>query len=433
METNMIFYGAGNYAKSKLNYLIDLYGEPACFVDSDVHKHNSFIGKYKIVSLLEAIAKYPSSSVAITTDKGFYKEIKNHLLSIGFPEKRLLSYHITNNTNTENCKMRTRYGCPYMQSWVFVHSTHISTCCFSHRPIVSYTNQSLSYSDIDNGLERLNEWRTTNINQLTKGKKTSCFGCQYMQYGNFKDEFEITAIGINGGHAGCSCNLRCIYCNEWESIIKAGIQALSSYEIIMHLADKYKQIRHYLPCNGEMMVLPDRDLLLKFLNTNNWTMKLMTNGVIYNHDAAEITSRPWSSITVSLDAGTRDTYKKIKRVDVFDNVVANLTLYAEAGSHIELKYILLPGINESVNDISEFVDIARQIKPECIALSNDLFDYHIGTKKGKEQAYNDKMTEERFMVFAYFVARIKESGMTPFIVRDRFSAPDYARLSAIIN
>ena len=71
-------------------------------------------------------------------------------------------------------------------------------------------------------------------------------------------------------------------------------------------------------------------------------------------------------INVSLDAGTAETFAKIKQVDCFDKVVTNLRLYSRDGGGIDLKYILMDGINLGKQDLDGFLDIAKEVSAAVI-------------------------------------------------------------------
>jgi pyruvate-formate lyase-activating enzyme len=203
------------------------------------------------------------------------------------------------------------------------------------------------------------------------------------------------------------------------------------------LAKKFEDLGFTIPCAGEISVLADRDKLLDFWLERNWGVQFMTNAVIYNETIAEILKNPDSSIIVSIDCGSRETCRKVKRADVFNNIVSNIKKYRETGGRMELKYVLLPGYNDELNDIDGFAEIVAGIKPWRAVLSFDVLEYRnksqIGNIKPRNIAYNEKMSESLFATCAYFVARIKETGIPIAIASDRFSNPDYERLSVLIK
>ena len=65
--------------------------------------------------------------------------------------------------------------------------------------------------------------------------------------------------------------------------------------------------------------------------------------------------------TTSLDAGTRETFKKIKQVDSFERVLENLRKYPLKNTNFLLKYIFLEGVNDNEADIDGFYEIAKDI------------------------------------------------------------------------
>ena len=64
-------------------------------------------------------------------------------------------------------------------------------------------------------------------------------------------------------------------------------------------------------------------------------------------------------LLTSLDAGTRETFKAIKRVDRFDRVVENLKKYPTDKTRLMLKYIFLEGVNDNEADIDGYYEIVK--------------------------------------------------------------------------
>ena len=81
---------------------------------------------------------------------------------------------------------------------------------------------------------------------------------------------------------------------------------------------------------------------------------------------------------VSPDCGNRDLYKKIKRVDAFDKVVENLKKYTQvqpSNSNVQLKYIVIPTLNDNFDDLKEFIDLAKSCDIHKISLDIELWWY----------------------------------------------------------
>jgi adenine C2-methylase RlmN of 23S rRNA A2503 and tRNA A37 len=84
---------------------------------------------------------------------------------------------------------------------------------------------------------------------------------------------------------------------------------------------------------------------------------------------------PYSSINLSIDAGTPETWAKVKGVDNFDEVVRNLYKYAKACNRpeqITLKYIIIPGINDDLDDFLGVLKIMKDLQINAIAISRDV-------------------------------------------------------------
>lgn len=57
---HVIFYGAGQNAKIKYQNWIKEGLMPVCFVDADINKQHTLFDKWEILSLYEALNKYPN-------------------------------------------------------------------------------------------------------------------------------------------------------------------------------------------------------------------------------------------------------------------------------------------------------------------------------------------------------------------------------------
>jgi len=88
MNKQLIFYGAGNYAKSALDKLVDFGYVPTCFADADASKHYKKIStsnglEYEILPLHEAIDLYPNYELVITVIKASFSEVRRELIQSG--------------------------------------------------------------------------------------------------------------------------------------------------------------------------------------------------------------------------------------------------------------------------------------------------------------------------------------------------------------
>ena len=135
-----------------------------------------------------------------------------------------------------------------------------------------------------------------------------------------------------------------------------------------------------------------------------------TNSFKYDEGIAQhLRDNAHSLLFLSMDAGLPETWKKVKGVDNFEQVVSNLVKYhntAAAAGKIRLKYIVLPGINDTWEDYVSFVNIAKLLKVENVQISRD---------------YMNRVSmspEERTVLVsaaAYLLALCQKSGVPVFL------------------
>ncbi len=125
--------------------------------------------------------------------------------------------------------------------------------------------------------------------------------------------------------------------------------------------------------NGEFCANKHCDDILDILIKSKWRSVIMSNMTIYKEKFAEfLNTGRLTYIQVSLDSGTRETYAKVKGVDLFDKVMDNFKRYPLHKTFLDLKYIFLEGYNDNEIDIDAFFNIAKEVGCKQISLSSNL-------------------------------------------------------------
>ncbi len=122
---------------------------------------------------------------------------------------------------------------------------------------------------------------------------------------------------------------------------------------------------------GEPTLMPGfGDLLQLILEYGPW-VTLTTNGTRFNHTLAKT---PLANLTIicSVDAGTRETYRKLKQGDQYEAVWENLADYAAGGKTLVTKYILVPGNTDS-GEIIAFLERSSRVGVHHVVLDVDAF------------------------------------------------------------
>jgi MoaA/NifB/PqqE/SkfB family radical SAM enzyme len=167
------------------------------------------------------------------------------------------------------------------------------------------------------------------------------------------------------------CNLDCVWCNS-KSIRELRNTELS-YDTLMSLAE-------FLPSwgveavtiagGGEPLTNPSTGNFIDALVKNGVQVGVITNGTLMDEFLPQLSKCVW--VSVSIDAGNQDTYKKLKGGrDVFNSVIANTGFLVEYSKYfkglltsdlpaygVTYKYLLHPG---NVHEVHLAAKIAKNL------------------------------------------------------------------------
>lgn len=423
---SIVYYGAGKTLRDNIEHFVNETGMPVCFCDLDKLKHGTVLeicgeGR-EILSLDEVLSRYP--------DCEFYLTVADQHALMCF------NYLVEQGVNPERIKLFgdrvIGLGCRNLSHYLYVQSWEVRVCAHPpHSKGFRFDKQVISENDVKEKLAELEVWRNRTMDLLRENKKTECDGCSALMYGVYPKKPRVTILGVGPNFAGGTrCNAKCIYCNQKSLMNKGSDQTLSSYDIHRICSEVYDDLDHILLADGEPSILRNVDRLFSLANNKDWSLNFNTNAIIYSDLFAEtLAKKNESFIAVALDSGTRKTYKAIKGADVFEKVVANLHKYKAKGCRIILKYILLPGYNDNLEDINGFIKIAKDIQVQQITLSQNFSGYKNGipTKNADEM----NMPETLFLYFTYFLARLKEECLPWDFQIEFISKHDFERLEKL--
>ena len=360
MEEQIIFYGAGEWAQNNLDRLLKWGLRPLCFVDKNDKKHHTFIksggGAYEILPLSLVTERYPDYKLYLTIDAKNLKHTASYLKEQGIPDERL---------NFLGRQMRI--GCKFLGSSILISGINIRVCCMNN--VIDPKFFVIPYENLDDGLSRYKEiWHelTENFKNGIAGK---CAGCLRLSEDFYDNELKIQNVLFTTGFYKDVCTVKCIYCKE---INKCNKSKMDLYDSIKQIIEKFDDNLDFIQfANGEFLAREDADEILNYLSKLRYKIRLTTNATVYKDSFMRMLHlKKVYFINCSLDCGTKETYVKIKRRDLFTKVVENLYKYSKECPLVELKYIMLPDINDNMNDIEGFVNIAKTIKANVIISAN---------------------------------------------------------------
>ena len=427
----VLLFGCGFQGKELYQYIDHSNTTVLAFLDNRLHG-SSFDG-VEIVHP-KMLSNYKYDKIIITPEcESLSAEIEQQLYDYGVSEEKFISLRDTGKHKDYVHLMRDgieyRRGCGSLGELIVFSASHITPCCVSaYGKRIEYEDKILTVSIVRRCIQEFRSWVSKTIELLCTDKPTDCDGCTLLKWGYYPKNPEIKRIVVGGGFVDTVCNCRCIYCHQTRERSLKTPQTLTGYDIYRIGFDEFgDSIKSVVLADGEITALPHCDKLLELVIENGWSAYIVTNAIIYNEKLARILNRPNSALNVSIDAGTAETYRKIKGLDAFSEVLSNLERYAKVAP-IELKYILLPGINDAFEDVNGFISIAKGLNVCKVILSHDSLNM---AKAQDSNATHISITEPQYAMYCYFAARCKEEGLPVFYAYDYFLKDDCTRMDII--
>jgi wyosine [tRNA(Phe)-imidazoG37] synthetase (radical SAM superfamily) len=175
------------------------------------------------------------------------------------------------------------------------------------------------------------------------------------------------------------CNSFCIYCVDLpdELLIEDVTQSSyfnpnDTYDIVPIVKDLVE--KDLLSSNatiefagGEPTIYYKFDEALKILvDAGVKNIIINTNAIRYSKEIENAISKGVADVVVSVDAGTKEVHRKIKRVASYDKVIENLTNYCKAKkpenkNRVWSKFIIVDGVNDKEEEIQKWIMKAKEM------------------------------------------------------------------------
>ena len=271
-----------------------------------------------------------------------------------------------------------QYSCINLNNQITFYPNAIDSCCsgFSSPRFYNFVNKKIDY---DNLLDSKFKF----VEDFKNGKTLpSCKNCPHLQEYDENLRFnKFTKILVSHFTA---CNCSCIYCVRDSYPFKKEKHSKQNYELVPVIKEMYKRkliSEEQLDVEfqgGDIGCLKEFNNLVKiFSEKSNAHFRFFTNNIVYYDVIKNLLNENRAELVVSLDCGTSETYKKIKRVDRFDKVIENLSKYVKFSkySNILVKYILIKGVNDNFSELESFLFLIKRIGLRCFCIEIDYNDY----------------------------------------------------------
>ena len=242
-----------------------------------------------------------------------------------------------------------------------------------------------------------------------------CTGCEALEEFVFEG-FDYGSMQVNhiiwNNFRGC--NSRCVYCTENNSKI------LESYTAYKIAEDLYQE--GFLAENtkidfggGEPTMLPNLKDYLQFGYDHHWRQTINTSGILFSQDIYDGLSQG-VSVQISPDAGTRQTYQKVKRCDCFDRVWNHIGRYCDYPDQVSVKYIVFSW-NSSQEDLDGFVAQCKKHGVKRVVVSGEGSAIFGSAADG----YTWEFGEREEAACAYLIQECLNNGLAVYFSSGNFS------------
>lgn len=263
-----------------------------------------------------------------------------------------------------------KFFCDELNKTLTCMNGNIMSCCSGRTAPIYYQNYKGEKITKENFLKLKEE--IFNLMDEENIDKTPCKGCFYLRERNENDKISETFNMINVSH-WVQCNCGCIYCarhNETRGEITTKTIKSYYYDFLPVLKQLYKENlidkENLTVCiqGGDISILKEFEPIIKeFLKQGIKKFDILSNNINYKPIIKKLLDKDLTTYNTSLDCGTRETFKKIKKVDKFNDCIKNLKKYARSKhkENISVKYILLEHFNDNKEEITSFVNLMEEI------------------------------------------------------------------------
>ena len=175
------------------------------------------------------------------------------------------------------------------------------------------------------------------------------------------------------------CNSNCIYCDAPRD--KYVLEHTKPYKVLPLIKDMIKN--NILKKDGTIdfaggeptIYCEFEDLLHEFIKNDFNRIIIHTNAIKKSNSIIKGLKKGVVRTLVSIDAGSKEIHRKVKQVDSYDKVWNNLKEYAKhqpkGADYVKAKYIIVPGLNDSEDEINMWLHKCKDINIKSVVLNLD--------------------------------------------------------------
>ncbi len=275
-------------------------------------------------------------------------------------------------------KLHKFVSCDWLEHGIiFDHCNLIRVCCSQcneggGKPILvhNYHGEILDWDKIFNLKKEMRDV------QRSGDVYSKCKGCILLHEDEWDNDNYINKLLLTHW---VNCNCQCIYCPAIrDEELKRVNKHYDILPILKNMCDNKILNKHaYISiAGGESTIYPEfEDMLHLLLDYGCDNILINSSGIKYSKAIEKGLAEHKLELVISIDAGCKETYEKIKLVKTYDIVTENLRKYSKAqGENKHLlcsKYIIVPEYNDSETEIELWLKNSREMDIEQVAIDVD--------------------------------------------------------------
>lgn len=267
------------------------------------------------------------------------------------------------------------YSCYWLNSGIHFTKDNVRFCCYEY---LHSKNENIIFDKYNGEIidyDKFFEFKD-NYKNLAKNNDIhpNCKGCIYLEEKEWDDSNYFDHFLFNHW---LNCNSNCFYCEQSYFPKHYRRQYYDVYPILIDMKKNNLLKATNESCvvfgGGEPTLLSEFDRLVDlFMNENFYNIRVNSSGIKYSISLENALKEGAASLVVSPDSGSKDVYKKIKRVDAFDIVWKNISKYSKKAKNpdsVKAKYILIKSVNDNKNEIDKFFNLCIKNGVKSVSLS----------------------------------------------------------------
>jgi molybdenum cofactor biosynthesis enzyme MoaA len=248
-------------------------------------------------------------------------------------------------------------SCHLIEHGISIDVESIKACCLSREfnkgqlmILPKFFNSTIDW-------EKLFEIKKQQRKHQQNEDLTACEGCYNLREEDWDEDDYISFINFD---YWSQCNSNCIYCGVQANKPKSKNNVYNTIKELIQ-SGKFRNNGEITFQGGEPTILKEFDKLLKLFIKQGAKLRIHSSGILFSRAIRDGLKNGAVTVVISPDSATRETYKKIKRVDKFNKVWDNIKHYKkglkdEFIQNVKVKFIIIPSVNDTVEEVNEFLN-----------------------------------------------------------------------------